>query len=223
MSSSLGPNASLIGSPDARQSLNTPALVLEQGAFDRNLARMATIANSRGVKLRPHAKTHKSVEVARRQIAAGAIGVSCTILREAEAMVEGGVPGVLLTSPVVPAGAIARLIALAKRATPEGLMVVIDDLRNAAALSEAAASLHHPLRVLVDFGSGYNRTGTPTEADAVALAEAIAALPHLKLCGLQAYAGNIQHITDRAERSSRAANLRAAVGPYCRWRATARS
>ena len=90
-------------------------------------------------------------------------------------------------------------------------MVVVDSTENAEALSEAAAALEHPLSVLVDFSSGYARTGTASEDDAVALAAIIAALPHLELSGLQAYAGNIQHITDRGERSERAAALRAAV------------
>jgi len=211
MTSSLGPNSGLVGASDGRRRLNTPALVLDQAAFARNLARMATIAATRGVRLRPHAKTHKSVEIARRQVAAGAVGVSCTVLREAEAMVEGGIPGVLLTSPVVTASAIGRLIALAERASSSGLMVVVDSVENAKALSEAAAVLGRPLPVLVDFSSGYHRTGTASEDDAIVLAEAIAALPHLKLSGLQAYAGNIQHITDRGERSARAAALRAAV------------
>ena len=206
------PNADLIGASDARQKLHTPALMLDGAAFERNLARMAATAAARGVKLRPHAKTHKCVEIARRQVAAGAIGVCCTILREAEAMVGGGIPGVLLTSPVVTASAIGRLIALARRAEPGGLMVVVDDPANAVALSDAAAGLDRPLGILVDFSSGYHRTGTATEADVVALAATIASLPHLELCGLQAYAGNIQHITDRAERGARAAALRGAVG-----------
>ena len=207
----LGPNAGLLGAVDARQRLNTPALLLEQHGFERNLRRMAAVARANGVNLRPHAKTHKSVEIARRQVAAGALGVSCTILREAEAMVAGGIPGVLLTSPVVTPGAIARLVALAARAGRGALMVVVDDASNAAALSEAAAALDHPLGVLVDYGSNYNRTGVTTEAAAVALAATLAALPQLELRGLQAYAGNIQHIAGRAERSARAAALRAAI------------
>jgi D-serine deaminase-like pyridoxal phosphate-dependent protein len=204
-------NEALIGAPDGRQRLLTPALVLDAAAFARNLAAMAAIAAARGVALRPHAKTHKSVAIARRQIEAGAIGVSCTILREAEAMVAGGILGVLITSPVVTPASIERLIALARRAGPDGLMVVVDDPANAKALSDAAAGLDHPLGVLVDFSAGYSRTGTATEADAVSLAKIMNALPHLALRGLQAYAGNIQHIVERPSREDRAAWLRAAV------------
>ncbi len=205
------PNGDLIGAADGRRRLLTPALVLDAVAFRRNVSRMAAIASANGVALRPHAKTHKSAAVAGAQVAAGALGVSCTVLREAEVMVAAGVPGVLLTSPVVGTRAIERLIALARRAGEGGPMVVVDDPGNAAALSEAAAVLSHPLGVLVDYGAGFHRTGTATEADAVALAKTIRGLPNLTLRGLQAYAGNIQHIADRTERAARATWLRGSV------------
>ena len=205
------PNEDLIGAADGRRRLHTPALVLEAAAFRRNVARMAAIAAANGVALRPHAKTHKSATIARAQVAAGALGVSCTVLREAEVMVAAGVPGVLLTSPVVGARAVGRLVALARRAGEGGLMVVVDDAGNAAVLAEAAAALPHPLGVLVDYGAGFHRTGTATEAEAVTLAKTILGLPHLALRGLQAYAGNIQHVADRTERAARATWLRGSV------------
>jgi D-serine deaminase-like pyridoxal phosphate-dependent protein len=204
-------DAALIGRRDARSRLATPALVLDLPAFTRNLAHMAARAAARGLKLRPHAKTHKSVEIARRQVEAGALGVSCTILAEAEAMVAGAIPGVLLTSPVVTDSQIARLVALARAAAPGDLMVVVDHPANAEALSRAMAGLDHPLGVLVDFSATYHRTGVTTPEDAVALARAISALPHLALRGIQAYAGNIQHVEDRAARAARAAALRDTV------------
>jgi 3-hydroxy-D-aspartate aldolase len=85
-------NAPLIGVPGGRQLLDTPALLIDLPAMTRNIERMAAFAKSRGIGLRPHVKTHKSVEIARRQVAAGAIGVSCVTLGEAEIMVEGGIP-----------------------------------------------------------------------------------------------------------------------------------
>ena len=196
------PNEDLIGTADGRRRLLTPALVLDAAAFRRNVSRMAATAAANGVGLRPHAKTHKSAAIAKAQVAAGARGVSCTVLREAEAMVAAGIPGVLLTSPVVGARAIGRLIARARRAGNGGLMVGVDDAGNAAALSEAAATLPRPLGVLVDYGAGYHRTGTATEADAVALAGTILRLPHLALRGLPAYAGNIPHIVARRPRAA---------------------
>ena len=205
-------NADLVGAPDGRRRLQTPALVLDLSLFEDNLAAMATIATSRGMAMRPHAKTHKCAEIARRQLAAGAVGVSCTILREAEAMVAAGITGVLITSPVVGDSAIARLITIARQAGPGQLLVVVDDPVNAAALSRAASLLGYDLGVLVDFSSGYCRTGTATERDAVALAKTMAGLPHLALRGLQAYAGNIQHIVERGAREAKAAALRDSVG-----------
>jgi D-serine deaminase-like pyridoxal phosphate-dependent protein len=207
----LGPNTHLIGQAGSRALLDTPALILDLPAFERNLARMAELAASRGLALRPHAKTHKCVEIARAQMKAGAIGVSCTVLAEAEAMVAGGVASVLITSPVVTPAHVARLIELSRRTDSTELMVVVDHPENAAALSHAAAALGRPLGVLVDFSAGFNRTGTATEAAAVALAKVITDLPHLTLRGLQAYAGNIQHIENRAERAARAAALRETI------------
>jgi D-serine deaminase-like pyridoxal phosphate-dependent protein len=202
----------LIGLANGRARLSTPALVLDLPAFERNLGRMAARAAARGLALRPHAKTHKCVEIARRQVAAGALGVSCAILAEAEAMVAAGVPGVLVTSPVVTDAQIDRLVALARDAAPGEIMVVIDHPANAEALSRAIAGFDHPLGVLVDFSAHYHRTGVTTIEDAVALAKTILGLPNLALRGLQAYAGNIQHVEDRAARASRAAGLRDTVG-----------
>ena len=204
-------NTPLIGIAGGRQSLDTPALLLDLGALARNIERMAAFAKARGVGLRPHVKTHKSVEIARRQVAAGAIGVSCVTLGEAEVMVKAGIPGVLITSPAVTPSKIARVVKLARLAGPGGMMVVVDDPRNAADLAEATLGLTHPLEVLVDYGAGYNRTGAASEAQVLELARRIAAEPRLKLRGLQAYAGNLQHITDRQQRSAAAASLRETI------------
>jgi 3-hydroxy-D-aspartate aldolase len=204
-------NTPLIGIAGGRQSLDTPALLIDLGALMRNIERMAAFAKARGVGLRPHVKTHKSVEIARRQVAAGAIGVSCVTLGEAEVMVKAGVPDVLITSPAVTPSKIARVVKLARLAGPSGMMVVVDDPRNVADLAAATLGLPHPLEVLVDYGAGYNRTGAASEAQVLELASLIAAEPRLKLRGLQAYAGNLQHIADREQRSAAAAGLRETV------------
>ena len=90
-------NAALIGVPGGRHQLDTPALLLDLDAMERNIARMAQFAEDHGVRLRPHVKTHKSAAIAQRQLAAGAIGVSCATLGEAETMAAAGIPGVLIT------------------------------------------------------------------------------------------------------------------------------
>ena len=204
-------NTPLIGLAGGRQSLDTPALLLDLGALTRNIERMAAFAKARGVGLRPHVKTHKSVQIARRQVAAGAVGVSCVTLGEAEVMVQGGIPGVLITSPAVTPSKISRLIKLAQRARPGDVMVVVDNPQNLADLARAASELTHPLDVLVDYGAGYNRTGAATQAKVLELAALVAAEPRLRLRGLQSYAGNLQHIVSREERSTAAAGLRETV------------
>jgi len=204
-------NAPLIGVPGGRHLLDTPALLIDLPAMTRNIERMAAFAKARGINMRPHVKTHKSVEIARRQVAAGAIGVSCVTLGEAEVMVQGGIPGVLITSPAVTPSKISRLIKLAQRARPGDVMVVVDNPQNLADLARAASELTHPLDVLVDYGAGYNRTGAATQAKMLELAALVAAEPRLRLRGLQSYAGNLQHIVSREERSTAAAGLRETV------------
>ena len=116
MATDLGPSAALIGAAGSRALVATPALVLDLDAFEANLVRMAALAAAAGVGLRPHAKTHKSATVARRQMAAGALGICCAKLGEAEALVEAApeLSGILLTSPVVTKGSVARLVARAR-------------------------------------------------------------------------------------------------------------
>jgi 3-hydroxy-D-aspartate aldolase len=205
------PNAQLVGVTGGRDQLETPALIVELQALTRNIARMAEFSATRGVKLRPHVKTHKSIEIARRQIAAGAIGVSCATLGEAEIMVGGGIPSVLLTSPVVTAGKISRLVDLAQRAGSGGVLLVVDHPRNVADLVHAAAGLDHPLDILIDFDTGQHRTGATSVDAVIDLATLVRGEPRLRLRGLQAYAGHLQHITGRIPRSAAAAEARATV------------
>ena len=124
-------------------SLNTPVLVVDLEALDRNIAEMAAFAAAPNVKLRPHAKTHKSAEIARRQIAAGALGACCAKLGEAEALADGGIDSILITSPVVAPPAIERLMAL--NGTLPDLMAVVDHPANADALAAAAGMAGKPL------------------------------------------------------------------------------
>src|SRR4051794_40542408 len=107
----LGPNEALIGQADFERDLATPALLLDLDLFEANLRTMADAAAAASRKLRPHAKAHKSTEIARRQIAAGAVGLCCATVREAEVLTAAGLDGILLTTPVVSASMIARLLA----------------------------------------------------------------------------------------------------------------
>ena len=199
MTDDLRLHGSLIGRA-ARDQLNTPVLVIDREALDRNLARMAEKARAHGVALRPHAKTHKSVDLARRQIAAGAIGVCCAKLGEAEALADGGIASLLITSPVASPPAIRRLVELARRVAE--LIVVVDHPDNAAALAAAAAGNERPIDVLVDIDPGMRRTGVASAAAAVELARAIRAHDRLRYCGVQMYCGMQQHIASFAERDA---------------------
>lgn len=201
----------VFGIAGSREAIDTPALVLDLDAVDFNLAAMATIARAAGVALRPHAKTHKSTTLAKRQIAAGAIGICCATIDEAEVMVAAGLPGVLITSPLVTRGKIARLIDLLERA--DDVMVVADDAGNVAALDAAAGARGRTLGVLVDLDIGQRRTGVADVAAGVRLAREIASWKALRFRGVQAYAGHLQHVATRAEREAlaRAAQARVAA------------
>lgn len=130
-----GESRHLLGLQGSRNLIPTPALVLDIDRLDRNIATMAQRCRDSGVGLRPHAKTHKSIDIAKRQIAAGAVGVCCATLAEAEALVGAGIPGVLLTSPMVTPPKIERLVALNRSATD--LMIVADDPANVDQLASA--------------------------------------------------------------------------------------
>lgn len=198
----LGPNAALIGQPGSRQALDTPALLLDLDALERNIAAMAAYARAAGVGLRPHAKTHKSGRIAAMQVTAGALGVCCATLGEAEVLAASGLAGLHITSPQVTPPKIVRLMAL--NAAASGLSVVVDHPDNLAALDRAAAASGKPLDVLVDFDAGQGRTGCAGEADLVALVRAAVAADALVFRGIQSYSGNLQHIPIRAERRARA-------------------
>jgi D-serine deaminase-like pyridoxal phosphate-dependent protein len=191
-------HAHLIDQQGSRAALNTPVLVLDLDRLTRNIAAMQAKVSERGIALRPHAKTHKSVDIARRQIDAGAVGVCCAKIGEAEVMVDGGVSGVLITSPVAAPAAVVRLGQLAARAN--GLMATIDDPGVAPRIDAALANADASLDVLIDIDPGIRRTGVASPEAAVELARAIAECPRLCLRGVQFYCGMQQHIEDFAAR-----------------------
>ncbi|WBH17870.1 DSD1 family PLP-dependent enzyme [Sphingomonas radiodurans] len=187
----------LIGQPGSRDRLNTPALILDADAFARNVARMADFARRHGLILRPHAKSHKSADIARAQLASGAVGLCCAKLGEAEALAAEGIDGLHLTSPVVTPPGIARLAALARRIAALSIVADHPDVVDALAV---AAQGGPPLTVFVDIDPGIHRTGVASPQEAVALARRIADHPSLRYGGVQFYCGAQQHIQDFAER-----------------------
>ncbi|HEX3672781.1 MAG TPA: DSD1 family PLP-dependent enzyme [Rhizomicrobium sp.] len=191
-------NSDLIGVPGGRAKMQTPALVVDLDALERNIAAMAAHAKASGIALRPHAKTHKCAEIARRQIAAGALGICCAKLGEAEALADAGIGSILITSPVVTERGIARLIALNAR-IPE-LMAVCDNASVASKLADAAAGSGKRLKLLIDIDPGMSRTGIVPGDKAVALVKQVAESNALEYGGLQCYAGNVQHMESPGER-----------------------
>jgi 3-hydroxy-D-aspartate aldolase len=196
-----------------RSDVPTPALLVNIDILDRNIALMRDRAAALGVKLRPHAKAHKCVEIAQRIVAAGAIGISCATIGEAEAMALGGIDGILVTAPLTSSDAIERLRRLLLR--DADIAVVADHPASVAQLSSVAAAAGRTLDVVVDVDVGMGRTGCLEIVDAVALARQITSTPALNYAGIQAYWGNLQHVSPFSERSRligiQADRVRAAV------------
>ncbi len=179
------------------EAVDTPALLIDLDAFERNILKLAKAVEGTSVRLRPHAKTHKCPVIALRQMAAGAVGVCCQKVAEAEAMVYGGVSDVLVSNEIVGKTKLARLAALAKQAT---VRACADDPAHIAALSQAAVSLGVRLTVLVEINVGMDRCGVEPGEPALALASEIAKSPGLAFGGLQAYHGRAQHIREYGKR-----------------------
>ena len=194
----LGPNEGLIGKPGSRDLIGTPSLVLDLDLLDANIAAMAAHAAANRYSLRPPMKIHKSVEIARRQIAAGAVGLCCATLSEAEILVAAGIPGVMLFTSIVTEPKLDRLSRL--NAQTDDLIVVADGFENVDQLGFAARRSGRRLRLMVDFEVGGGRTGVADAKLAVELARRIRATDGLEYVGLQAYVGNHQSIADYEER-----------------------
>ena len=205
----LGPNAKFIGVKGSRAQLSTPNLLLDLDALERNITTMAAHTKAAGIKLRPHSKGAKSIQIGRRQKAAGAVGICCSTLGEAEVIAGSGIEGVLITSPVVTPVMIDRLVAL--NAQAQDLMVAADNPANVDALAAAAQKAGKVQAVIVEFDVGQGRTGTISVDAAAALAARIKASPHLLFAGIQAYYGHLQHIATYAERKASAETQMARV------------
>lgn len=204
-------NDSAVAGPRSRRHLPTPALVLDVEVLDANIDRMATVAADARVDLRPHAKSHKSAFVARRQLEAGATGLACAKLSEAEALVEGLARdgydhrvSVLLTSPTVGDAAARRAADLARRCD---LIVAVDHPDGVEELARAVAHEDTRCAVLCDVDVGLGRTGVLDAAGALAVAERVTRHRTLDFLGVQGYGGHLQHLAGRDAR--RAATLEA--------------
>jgi 3-hydroxy-D-aspartate aldolase len=189
------PNTGLIGKRGGLNDLMTPALVLDLDAFEQNISAYQQLINADGLKARPHAKSHKCAEIARRQIAAGGVGISTATLHEAEALSEKGINDILITSPIVGRAKRDRLLQLLERRI--ALTVVVD---NPAEVPLPPTG--HVLNVLIDIDLGMGRTGIRDVDSALRLIDTISSIKGLLWKGLQAYSGKVQHIADFVERSA---------------------
>ncbi len=185
---------------DALMDVDTPALILDLDRFEANLLRLMSAVKGHGVAVRPHSKSHKCVEIARRQIAAGAIGICCQKTSEAEPFLAGGIVDVLITNEVVGDRKTLQLAQLAARHAGARIGVCVDNVRAVDQLARACDTARAKLDVYIELDVGHNRAGVTDVSDVVALGRAIASHSNLSLRGLHAYFGSAQHRRSIAER-----------------------
>lgn len=187
--------------------VDTPALVLDLDVLEENIRHMQNLADAAGVALRPHAKSHKSADIALKQLDAGAVGVCCQKVTEAELLAQNGVGDILVSNQVVGASKIGRLVQLARRIN---VGVCVDDSSNLAEIAAAARHLSASLEVLVEVDVGMGRCGVDAETAARLCCE-IVGTDGIRFGGLQAYNGSAQHVRARDERKKAIANSAAIV------------
>lgn len=173
-----------------KEDLPSPALCVDRSLFDRNLRAMADYTKSAGIGIRAHCKIHKSVEITKRQVAAGSLGACCATIAESELMVGAGIKNVLHTCQPAGKNKIWRTVDLAARDST--FMVVADDPMTVDLLDEAAAARRTRITVLTDIYAGLTRHGIPSDK-ALALAQRIDGKKNLRFGGLMAYSGTAAH------------------------------
>lgn len=193
--------------------VDTPALLVDLDAFEQNLDHMDRTLAGTGMRVRPHAKSHKCPEIARRQVARGAVGVCCQKVSEAECLVAGGIADVLVTNEVVGHRKLERLAQLARCAR---VGVCVDDPGNVRDLGLAALAAGTVLDVLVEIDVGAGRCGVASGRPALELARIVAGTEGLHFAGLQAYHGTAQHLRTPAERREAIAQAAAKVASTVR-------
>ena len=181
--------------------VDTPSLLLDAGALKANLERMAAFFAHRPCKLRPHFKSHKCTTIAKLQMQAGAVGITCAKLGEAEVLAEAGIRNILIANQIVGPIKIRRLIELCGRADP---MVAVDSADNVGMLSEHALAAGVRIGVLVEVDVGMGRCGVAPGQPALDLARLVASSAGLRFEGLQGYEGHCVDLRDEAERADKA-------------------
>lgn len=183
--------------PQRKSTLDTPALIVDLNKLERNIARMSGLVNGSGLALRPHAKASKCAQIARMQIQAGAVGICCAKLSEAETMIAGGIDDVLITTPIAGEPKVSRLAALATRAR---VAVVADSAEAIRAIDAAASARGARVTVVIEVNVGQDRCGVEPGPSAANLAGEIARLRNIEFGGLQGYHGRLQSTVSYAAR-----------------------
>jgi D-serine deaminase-like pyridoxal phosphate-dependent protein len=183
--------------------LDTPALMLDLDVLEANIAHIAQTCRAHGVAWRPHFKGHKTLEIARKQLAAGAIGITCAKLGEAEVLAAGGIRDILIANQIVGAVKITRLMNLPDAAD---VIVAVDARENILELGEAARQRGKRLRVVIEVNTGMNRAGAEPGPPVVALAAAVAEHPHLRLAGVMGWEAQTAAIPDPAAKEKAVAD-----------------
>ncbi|MCA0963144.1 3-hydroxy-D-aspartate aldolase BhcC [Salipiger bermudensis] len=192
-------------------SIQTPALVLDLDALERNVKKMGDYAKAHGMRHRAHGKMHKSVDVLKLQMElGGAAGVCCQKVSEAEVFVRAGIKDVLVSNQVRDPAKIDRLAQLPKHGSE--ITVCVDDVANVAELSEAAQKHGTELGIFVEIDCGAGRCGVTTNAAVVEIVKAVEAAPALSYKGIQAYQGAMQHMDSYADRKAKIDAAVAQVG-----------
>lgn len=182
--------------------IQTPCLILDLDALERNIRKMGEYAKAHGMHHRSHGKMHKSVDVQKLQERlGGAVGVCCQKVSEAEVFARGGIKDILVSNEVRDLAKIDRLARLPKYGAR--IIVCVDDVENVAELSAAAQKHGTTLECLVEIDCGQGRCGVGTASGAVEIAQAIDAAPGLKFAGIQAYQGSMQHLENYADRKAK--------------------
>ena len=187
--------------------IDTPALVIDLDAMDRNIERMAQFARQHGVLWRPHAKLHKSAHIAHLLEQAGAVGHCVQKVSEAEALAAGGISNIFISNEVIAPAKLARVAALAKTLNAQGgrLAIAVDNeegiTRLAKAMQDAQAG-DAAIDVLIEINVGQNRCGAEPGVEALLLILALKPYASLRFAGFQAYHGGAQHLRTAAERKA---------------------
>ena len=187
-----------LGTP--QDELDTPALCIDLELLEANIAEAAGLCRESGVAWRPHAKCHKSPDVAHRLIDAGAIGLTCAKLGEAEVFAAAGISDLLVANLLAGPQKVARLVELRRKANP---LICLDHLGQAGPISEAMQAAGLRVRALLEIDIGMQRAGVLPGKPAVELARQVSALPGIELAGVMGYEGHLLLIEDQGEKAAR--------------------